>query len=69
MPPEPPMGYRPRRAFIRTPLRQILDPPPQQAQTLRGKLLIKNRGKCEWKYNYPWIALASRVRQVESYNK
>ena len=27
MPPDPPRGYRLRRAFIRTPLRQILDPP------------------------------------------
>jgi len=27
MPPEPPRGYRLRLAFIRTPLRQILDPP------------------------------------------
>ena len=25
MPPDPPRGYRLRRAFIRTPLRQILD--------------------------------------------
>ena len=27
MPPNPPTDYRLRRAFIRTPLRQILDPP------------------------------------------
>ena len=27
MPPDSPRGYRLRRAFIRTPLRQILDPP------------------------------------------
>ena len=27
MPPDPPRGYRLLRAFIRTPLRQILDPP------------------------------------------
>ena len=27
MPPDPPRGYRLWRAFIRTPLRQILDPP------------------------------------------
>ena len=27
MPPDPPRGYRLRRPFIRTPLRQILDPP------------------------------------------
>ena len=29
MPPDPPRDYRLRRAFIRTPLRQILDPPQQ----------------------------------------
>ena len=33
MPPDPPRGNRLRRAFIRTPLRQILDPP--QDVTLR----------------------------------
>ena len=31
MPPDPPRGYRLRRAFIRTPLRQILDPPQVKA--------------------------------------
>ena len=31
MPLDPPRGYRLRRAFIRTPLRQILDPPQKGA--------------------------------------
>ena len=30
MPPDPSRGYRLRRAFIRTPLRQILDPPQRE---------------------------------------
>ena len=34
MPPDPPRGYRLRRAFIRTPLRQILDPPQQPTPSL-----------------------------------
>ena len=34
MPPDPPRGYRLRRAFIRTPLRQILDPPQGAINTL-----------------------------------
>ena len=32
MPPDPPRGYRLRRAFIRTPLRQILDPPQKPVE-------------------------------------
>ena len=38
VPPGPPRGYRLRRAFIRTPLRQILDP-PQRSPTSPGLLL------------------------------
>ena len=34
MPPEPPRGHRLRRAIIRTPLRQILDPPQPRATKL-----------------------------------
>ena len=37
MPPDTPRGYRLRRAFIRTPLRQILDP-PQKLQSKVAKI-------------------------------
>ena len=43
MPPDPPRGYRLRRAFIRTPLRQILDPPQSNGLNNEIMLLISTK--------------------------
>ena len=40
MPPDPPRGYRLRRAFIRTPLRQILDPPQGRNDSFPFQILL-----------------------------
>ena len=56
MPPDPPRGYRLRRAFIRTPLPQILNPPQGWGLTMRlqnrpflssKNSHFQNEAKCE----------------------